>query len=1188
MKKKLLFVATMFIFNLCFSETSFAQIVTIPDANFKAALVANPAINTNGDGEIQVSEAEVYDGYIDVYNMGISDLTGIEAFTSLTGLFCHYNSVSSLDLSQNIKLKNLGCVGNSMSSLNISQNVDLVSINCQNNSLINLDLSHNLNLFYLVCYNNMLSSLDVSHNTALYRLVCDNNGIGSLDLSHNTALGELECGNTSISSLDLSNNIVLAYLYCGYNSLSSIDVSHNPLEVLVCDGNSISSLDLSNNTALTYLNCNNNPLISLDVSHNGALTVLLCENDGLTSLNIANGNNLNVTDFYALNNPDLSCIQVDDIAWSAANWTLPEHVDATAHFSTNCSCSLSVSLTATSATCANSNNGSITSAVSNGTGNYTYSWENGSTDADRTNLTAGAYWVLVTDDAGCTRTASAIVGGNTPIVLSLTPTAATSCLVNDGSILLNVSGGSSTNGYSFIITDAYGSEIYNNVAYDGNTIYGLFPGIYHVTATDLNGCSASADTTVGGGMTVALIPTATSCAGNDGTISTTVSGGSGVYTYSWDYFGATEPNLGSLMPGVYTISVSDDAGCTQLASTTVTPSIAIVNIPDANFKGALLADPSINTNGDGEIQVCEAEAFAGQMYVGSSNIADLTGIEAFTSLNALSCSNNSLSSLDVSHNINLLYLDCSGNSLISLDLSHNIYLSTLNCSYNSLISLDVSQNINLVYLYCYYNSLSNLDLSHNINLANLYCSDNSLSSLDVSQNINLFNVDCSTNYLSSLDVSQNIILWYLTCSHNSLSSLDVSQNINLSILYCYYNYLGSLDMSNNINLRTLGCGFNSLSSLDVIHNIDLQFLNCGYNLLSSLDVSHNINLLGLDCSHNTLSSLSVNNNINLLNLSCGYNSLSSLNVSQNINIDYLECSHNTLNNLDLSHNVNLSILYCYLNSLGSLDVSHNINVANGHNTNIYGFWAYGNPSLSCVQVDDVAWSTTHWTGHIDNTAAFSLNCQGTTVSKTLNLTVFPEGLYNTETGLLTKTQGTDDGSITYDMFTGTIADTLSIALAETTAPFNTVFEAHGIFINTDGKVELSTIPGSLTGNYYIIIRHRNHVETWSQYVSFAGQTIGYNFTDDVAKAWGNNLKQVGSVYCIYTGDANGDQYIDGFDLAVVFNQNLDGAFGYQLEDLNGDGFVDGFDMALVFNNNLLGAGMNTPIAPMGPIRPKRK
>ena len=71
---------------------------------------------------------------------------------------------------------------------------------------------------------------------------------------------------------------------------------------------------------------------------------------------------------------------------------------------------------------------------------------------------------------------------------------------------------------------------------------------------------------------------------------------------------------------------------------------------------------------------------------------------------------------------------------------------------------------------------------------------------------------------------------------------------------------------------------------------------------------------------------------------------------------------------------------------------------------------------------------------------------------------------------------------------------------------------------------------------------------------------------------------------MFTGDANADQYIDGFDLALVFNQNLDGAFGYRLEDVNGDGFVDGFDLALVFNNNLIGAGMNTPVAPMGPIR----
>src|ERR1035437_3948000 len=73
-----------------------------------------------------------------------------------------------------------------------------------------------------------------------------------------------------------------------------------------------------------------------------------------------------------------------------------------------------------------------------------------------------------------------------------------------------------------------------------------------------------------------------------------------------------------------------------------------VVIPDANFKAALVADLSINTNGDGEIQVSEAEAFTGQIFVAYRNILDLTGIEAFTAITYLDCSSNSLSSLDVS------------------------------------------------------------------------------------------------------------------------------------------------------------------------------------------------------------------------------------------------------------------------------------------------------------------------------------------------------------------------------------------------------------------------------------------------------------------------------------------------------------------------------------------------------------
>ena len=89
--------------------TTNAQIVNIPDTNFKAALIAHiPVIDTNGDGEIQVSEALATDT-IDVQSMNISDLTGIEAFTSVSYLNCSENLLVTLDLSNNVALRFLDC-----------------------------------------------------------------------------------------------------------------------------------------------------------------------------------------------------------------------------------------------------------------------------------------------------------------------------------------------------------------------------------------------------------------------------------------------------------------------------------------------------------------------------------------------------------------------------------------------------------------------------------------------------------------------------------------------------------------------------------------------------------------------------------------------------------------------------------------------------------------------------------------------------------------------------------------------------------------------------------------------------------------------------------------------------------------------------------------------------------------------
>ena len=82
---------------LLFPMISFGQNVYIPDANFKNYLVTNSSINTNGDSEIQVSEASAFTDTINCNNLNISDLTGIEAFTALTYLFCTYNNLTSLE-----------------------------------------------------------------------------------------------------------------------------------------------------------------------------------------------------------------------------------------------------------------------------------------------------------------------------------------------------------------------------------------------------------------------------------------------------------------------------------------------------------------------------------------------------------------------------------------------------------------------------------------------------------------------------------------------------------------------------------------------------------------------------------------------------------------------------------------------------------------------------------------------------------------------------------------------------------------------------------------------------------------------------------------------------------------------------------------------------------------------------------
>ena len=193
MKKILLSIIaiTAFIFQ------PIAQNVTIPDANFKNYLVGNNAINTNGDTEIQVSEASAFTGQINCGTSGISDLTGLEYFTSLTDLRCHSNNLTSLDVSQNTALTILGCAYNAIDTLDLTNNTALTILNCASNNLLSLDISPINGLYSLKCNLNSLEYLNVANG--------NNSNFTVFEAANNSNLNCIQVDNPTWSATHWTN-----------------------------------------------------------------------------------------------------------------------------------------------------------------------------------------------------------------------------------------------------------------------------------------------------------------------------------------------------------------------------------------------------------------------------------------------------------------------------------------------------------------------------------------------------------------------------------------------------------------------------------------------------------------------------------------------------------------------------------------------------------------------------------------------------------------------------------------------------------------------------------------------------------------------------------------------------------------------------------------------------------------------
>ena len=636
--------------------------------------------------------------------------------------------------------------------------------------------------------------------------------------------------------------------------------------------------------------------------------------------------------------------------------------------------------------------------------------------------------------------------------------------------------------------------------------------------------------------------------------------------------------------------------------------INATNFPDATFRNWVLSQ---EYGSDGILTPAEISSVT-SIDVRGSEMQSLKGIEFFTSLTALYCNNNNLTSLDVSKNTALTtlycytnqltsldvtnhtamkYLACNENQLTSLDLSKNTALIKLNCSYNQITSLDVSGFTGLDYLSCVNNQLTSLNVAGCTALELVYCYNNQLTTLDVSGCTAMTNLSCTNNQLTSLDVSGHTALTTLSCGENQLTTLDISGCTAMTDLTCYNNQLTSLDVTGCTALDYLFCGSNRLTSLDVSKNTALKDLLCYSNPLTTLDVSNNTALIELICFANLLTSLDVTNNTALIELQCNNNRLTSLDVSKNTKMKYLNVSANKLTSLDVSENTLLTNLLCHINQIKGNSMDELIaSLPIGLNGKMYVIYNK-NEDNEMTDAQILATKAKGWTpNYYDGINWNRMYIQEG--NKTIEEGEYMQDITNYSDDKCTLTRNTiDDERVSQ-------GECLRILPVKSNGTWNVTYNMDGI---VPGKynVHIVTLPKTMTDatatdlpvKYKIELQY--NIQDGTEVINQCGaySSTQNEITDVVVEGIdiyggyvnitlsGNaNAKKVktetSEMYLDYIylesatatlrGDVNGDGVVNGTDIQAIINSIVEGEYD-EKADVNSDDQVNGTDIQEVIN-----------------------
>ena len=547
---------------------------------------------------------------------------------------------------------------NYVTTANISSKTSLVMSEQSISDLTGIEDFQSLT-FLLVTGNN-LTSVDLSNNTTLQTLYLDDNPLASVDISALTNLTSLNIGyNTTMSSLDVSNNVLLETLWLTGNT-------------------NMSTIDVSNNTALKLMHlARTRNFLSIDLKNNPNLISFYAFDSDVESVDLRNGNNTSISAFSAYDAP-ITCLGVDDVAYSVANWTSTDNSSA---FAEHCNDTyvpddnFEAFLEANGMGNGFANDNYVATANISSVTTLSIINQNGIADFTGIEDFQSLETFLVT---GGTHTFTSVnLTSNTNLRLLFVAGAVTlsTLTVDNLTNLYHINAGG---------TNISSLNVSTNTALEDLLLSGT-----PIASLDLSNNSALKKLV----LTETTNITTLDLRNNTNLINLFLENNN---LETVDLRNGTNTSLGSVFRASNSLNLScvavDDVNysvtnwASRIHDTSVFTPVGCneTYVPDDNFEAILEANSMGNGIANDNAVTTSNISGVTTLIVTGENISDLTGIEDFIALESLTATTNNISSVDLSNNTNLKLLLLSSNPIGAIDLSNLTNLEILGLTSTSI------------------------------------------------------------------------------------------------------------------------------------------------------------------------------------------------------------------------------------------------------------------------------------------------------------------------------------------------------------------------------------------------------------------------------------------------------------------------------------------------------------------------